>query len=194
MPKPVKGETERDYLKRCIPELIHEGYPQQQAIAVCFSVYRREGTEEKSPKPEKHNMDMPEPSGRKAAELPVYDHHYPDQDNMYYGQHDHHNYGTDHNAEYEWEHHHPYGHRHPNYHSDGKEHMSTEHSDSHSRNYDHLRKPDHYDHDHSDLDEVDEYGHVRRASRRRGFIVGSRMNYGSDYDKRKVKYAANRYL
>ncbi len=54
MPKPTKGETERDFLQRCIPDLIKkEDYPQKQSIAICYSIYRKEGTEEKSPKPEK---------------------------------------------------------------------------------------------------------------------------------------------
>jgi hypothetical protein len=54
MPNPGPGETEKDFLRRCIPELIkEEDYPQKQAVAICFSVYRRKGTEEKSPKPEK---------------------------------------------------------------------------------------------------------------------------------------------
>ena len=54
MPKPNLGETEKDFLKRCIPDLIkNEGYPQRQAIAICYSIYRKHGTEEKSPKPDK---------------------------------------------------------------------------------------------------------------------------------------------
>lgn len=53
MPKPEKGEDEKLFLKRCIPELIHEGRPQKQAVAICYSVYRKEGTEVKSPKPER---------------------------------------------------------------------------------------------------------------------------------------------
>ena len=56
MPHPEPGETEREFLNRCIPELIkEEDYPQKQAIAICYSYYRREGTEEASPKPEKKN-------------------------------------------------------------------------------------------------------------------------------------------
>lgn len=51
----MDGETEKDFLKRCIPELIEEGYPQNQSIAICFSAYRKHGTEEKSPKPERKN-------------------------------------------------------------------------------------------------------------------------------------------
>lgn len=56
MPNPIKGETEKDFLKRCIHELIKkEDYGQKQAIAICYSMYRKKGTEEKSPKPKKLN-------------------------------------------------------------------------------------------------------------------------------------------
>lgn len=51
MPKPKKGETEKDFVKRCIPELMHEGRPQNQSIAICFSIYSKKGTEEVSPYP-----------------------------------------------------------------------------------------------------------------------------------------------
>ena len=35
MPHPEPGETEREFLNRCIPELIkEEDYPQKQAIAM----------------------------------------------------------------------------------------------------------------------------------------------------------------
>ena len=57
MPKPEIGETEKDFLKRCIPDLIkNENYPQRQAIAICYSIYRKDGTEEKSPKPSKQKL------------------------------------------------------------------------------------------------------------------------------------------
>ena len=56
MPKPQKGEKESSFLGRCIPELIHEGRPQKQAVAICYSVYRKEGTEAKSPKPERKTL------------------------------------------------------------------------------------------------------------------------------------------
>lgn len=56
MPKPNPGETEKDFLSRCIPELIHEGRAQKQAIAICYSIYRKDGTEEKSPKPSKQKL------------------------------------------------------------------------------------------------------------------------------------------
>ena len=55
MPKPNSGETEKDFLKRCIPDLIHEGKPQKQSVAICYSIYRKEGTETKSPKPASSN-------------------------------------------------------------------------------------------------------------------------------------------
>ena len=55
MPNPESRETEKEFLKRCIPELIkeEEEYPQKQAVAICYSIYRRKGTEKKSTKPEK---------------------------------------------------------------------------------------------------------------------------------------------
>ena len=39
MPQPEPGESKNDYLKRCIPELIHEGRQQNQAIAICYAMY-----------------------------------------------------------------------------------------------------------------------------------------------------------
>ena len=56
MPEPEKGESERDFVHRCVPQLIHEGRGQSQSLAICFSVYRRKGTETKSPKPEKKKL------------------------------------------------------------------------------------------------------------------------------------------
>ena len=56
MPKPEKGETERNFLSRCIPELAEEGYTNnKQRVAICYSIYRKEGTEKASPKPKKKN-------------------------------------------------------------------------------------------------------------------------------------------
>lgn len=57
MPEPQKGESEADFLKKCIPALIHEGYENRsQVIAICYSKYRKLGTEAKSPKPEKKKL------------------------------------------------------------------------------------------------------------------------------------------
>ena len=54
MPEPQKGESEKDFLKRCIPMLIkEEGYKKNQAIAICYSIYRKKGEGKKSPKPDK---------------------------------------------------------------------------------------------------------------------------------------------
>jgi hypothetical protein len=36
---PSKGETEREFVSRCIPVLMDEGKPQDQAIAICYSLY-----------------------------------------------------------------------------------------------------------------------------------------------------------
>jgi len=59
MPKPKIEETEKDFLKRCIPELIKEGREKNQSIAICYSIYRKEGTEEKSPKPKRKKLLSP---------------------------------------------------------------------------------------------------------------------------------------
>ena len=39
MPRPSKGEQKNDFMKRCIPELIHEGHEQKQGIAACFGIW-----------------------------------------------------------------------------------------------------------------------------------------------------------
>jgi len=65
MPKPEKNETEKDFLKRCIPELINEGREQKQSIAICYSIYRKSGTEEKSPKPKKKKNNFSPRTKRK---------------------------------------------------------------------------------------------------------------------------------
>ena len=57
MPNPEKGESEKDFLHRCIPYIVHEkDYEVKHAVAACYSIYRKEGTEAKSPKPEKKKM------------------------------------------------------------------------------------------------------------------------------------------
>ena len=38
--KPEAGESEDDFIGRCIPVLLDEGYPQDQAAAICYSYYR----------------------------------------------------------------------------------------------------------------------------------------------------------
>lgn len=39
MPKPRKNETREEFMKRCIPQLIGEGKPKDQAVAVCSSLW-----------------------------------------------------------------------------------------------------------------------------------------------------------
>ena len=42
MPEPPKsGEKKSDFMKRCIPVYINEGYPDKQAAAMCFSMWRK---------------------------------------------------------------------------------------------------------------------------------------------------------
>lgn len=37
--EPSAGESEEDFIGRCIPVLIDEGYDQAQATAICYSYY-----------------------------------------------------------------------------------------------------------------------------------------------------------
>ena len=41
MPKPKAGETRKDFMMRCIPEVIKEGKSKEQAVAICSSYYER---------------------------------------------------------------------------------------------------------------------------------------------------------
>lgn len=40
MPKPRPGEGRQQFVARCVPVLIHEGKGQDQAVAICYSLYR----------------------------------------------------------------------------------------------------------------------------------------------------------
>lgn len=42
IPKPSASESQNDYVGRCMSEIGGE-YPQDQAVAICISTYRREG-------------------------------------------------------------------------------------------------------------------------------------------------------
>lgn len=42
IPKPTSAESQNDYVGRCMSEIGGE-YPQDQAVAICISTYRREG-------------------------------------------------------------------------------------------------------------------------------------------------------
>lgn len=39
MPKPTHGETQEEYMGRCIPMLIDEGKDRDQAAAICHSMW-----------------------------------------------------------------------------------------------------------------------------------------------------------
>tara|TARA_R100000995_G_C3440574_1_gene103096 strand:+ start:367 stop:501 length:135 start_codon:yes stop_codon:yes gene_type:complete len=39
MPKPKKYEKKKDFMNRCIPEVVKEGKKTNQAIAQCSSMY-----------------------------------------------------------------------------------------------------------------------------------------------------------
>lgn len=38
--EPKSGESQEDFIGRCIPKLLDEGYSQEQAAAICYSYYR----------------------------------------------------------------------------------------------------------------------------------------------------------
>lgn len=39
MPKPRPNETKNDYISRCIEQVVGEGKPERQAIAICESMW-----------------------------------------------------------------------------------------------------------------------------------------------------------
>jgi hypothetical protein len=132
MPQPESGETERDFLKRCIPQMVHEGRQQNQSVAACFSIYRKSGTGTKSPKPE-----------RKAYGYEHGEHH---------GGHMH-----DHQHRYGYEHH---GGHDEEYHREHHDEYRGEHDHRHryDSNYDYKhdhssRRPKHW-YDYSKKDKV----------------------------------------
>lgn len=57
MPTPKDGESEKEFMARCIPQLIDEGKEQDQAVAICYSLYEQES------KKEKYTMVRRDPSG-----------------------------------------------------------------------------------------------------------------------------------
>ena len=68
MPEPKKGELSRDFLNRCIPQVIKDGITlrsgekvtphQKQAVAVCFSMFRGAKKKKKKVKTEKKNLNQ----------------------------------------------------------------------------------------------------------------------------------------
>lgn len=45
LPKPTSGESQDDFVARCIPVAIEDGMEQDQATAACFSIYREKSME-----------------------------------------------------------------------------------------------------------------------------------------------------
>ena len=41
MPKPGKKETKSEFIQRCIRQVSSEGVPQDQAIAMCYSMWEQ---------------------------------------------------------------------------------------------------------------------------------------------------------
>lgn len=40
MPTPIAGESEQEWMGRCVPKLISEGNPEDQAVAICLDMWR----------------------------------------------------------------------------------------------------------------------------------------------------------
>jgi len=55
MPTPKPNESKDDYMSRCIPKLVAEGKDQDQAIAICSSMFesdkRKDSDEDERQKP-----------------------------------------------------------------------------------------------------------------------------------------------
>jgi len=45
MPDVKPGQSEEDFMRVCVPQLIAEGRPRNQAIAICLSKWRNRKTE-----------------------------------------------------------------------------------------------------------------------------------------------------
>ena len=41
MPEPRPDESRESYMKRCVPQVKKEGKKQDQALAICFSYWRK---------------------------------------------------------------------------------------------------------------------------------------------------------
>lgn len=41
MPKPIPGQSEEDFMGKCIPQVLNDGTAenQQQAVAICYSIW-----------------------------------------------------------------------------------------------------------------------------------------------------------
>jgi len=61
--EPKAGESEDDFIGRCVPELINEGYEQSQAAAICYSMYEGQMSKEDRKKWEEYVLDYVEKNG-----------------------------------------------------------------------------------------------------------------------------------
>ena len=43
MPEPLAGESQNEFMERCVPMLIDEGKPDDQAVAICASMWENKG-------------------------------------------------------------------------------------------------------------------------------------------------------
>lgn len=48
MPYPHKGESKKDYIARCIPYVMNEGTPKDQAIGKCYGMWKTYGAAKKA--------------------------------------------------------------------------------------------------------------------------------------------------
>ena len=47
MPSVRKGESQKSYMKRCVPAVMAEGKSQKQALGQCYGMYRSKWTASK---------------------------------------------------------------------------------------------------------------------------------------------------
>ena len=48
MPTPRPNENEGQFMARCVPQVIREGYQSNQAVAICRSYYNQRRTNERN--------------------------------------------------------------------------------------------------------------------------------------------------
>jgi hypothetical protein len=71
MPSPKENETRDEFLERCIPEIVGEGKPQMQAVAICSSLYSSGGKKSKADMHEEmheHEMNELHPAEQELAD------------------------------------------------------------------------------------------------------------------------------
>lgn len=61
-PEPAEDESESEYMARCVPMVMEEGKAQNQAVAICYSLWRR-NKREKERSPRRYAEKTPPPAG-----------------------------------------------------------------------------------------------------------------------------------